>query len=138
MEQPELTPQFTEVLGLRDYWRVVRQRWWVVALCVVVVTATAVGMSLHQAPVYRATTTVVHQGTSLAQAVLGANVANYQDPARVMQTAASSVTVEDVATRAKQELNSPRSPDELARMVTATPSTNSDLLQISATSGDAA
>ena len=138
MEQPELTPQFTEVLGLRDYWRVVRQRWWVVALCVVVVTATAVGMSLRQAPVYRATTTVVHQGTSLAQAVLGANVANYQDPARVMQTAASSVTVEDVATRAKQELNSPRSPDELARMVTATPSTNSDLLQISATSGDAA
>ncbi len=136
MDQSDQSPESFGTVELRDYWRVIRERMWIVLLCVVVMVAAAVGMSLRTVPLYRATATVVREGTTLAEAIFGAQVNDYQNPERVqqmLQTSADSVTVEATAQRVKEELKSARSAGQLAAMVTAVPSTNADTLLISAT-----
>jgi tyrosine-protein kinase Etk/Wzc len=48
----------SEELSLRDYWRIIGKRKWVVILTAVVLTASAAGFSFLQTPIYEASTTL--------------------------------------------------------------------------------
>lgn len=132
--QDTLTYEQGDALDLTDYLKVVRDRWWVILVCVVVVLGAALVSSFTQTPLYKATAKIVRQQGSLEAALFGSSFLQYQDPVRLTQTAAGLVTVEEVATLVKEDLSSPRSPTELSEMVQATPDTKSDVISISATS----
>ena len=48
----------SEELSLKDYWRIIGKRKWVVILTAVVLTASAAGFSFLQTPIYEASTTL--------------------------------------------------------------------------------
>ena len=66
-----------DTLDLRDYLAVLRRRRWLVVLVTLVVTATAVGVSLLQTPMYEATADVLvepvrrSEDTTLQSILLG-------------------------------------------------------------------
>jgi Mrp family chromosome partitioning ATPase/capsular polysaccharide biosynthesis protein len=135
--QDAFTYEQADAADLADYLRVIRARWWVIVLCVVVVLGASVYSSANKTPLYQATAKIVRQQGSLEAALFGTSFLQYQDPVRLTQTAAGLVTVEQVAALVKAELGSPLSPEELSRMVTATPDTKSDVISIKAVSTSA-
>ena len=132
--QDTFTYEQADAADLADYLRVIKARWWVIVVCVVVVLGASVYRSTGQTPLYRATAKIVRQQGSLEATVFGSQFLQNQDPVREMQTAAGLVTVEEVATLVKKELGSQRSPGDLADMVTAAPDSKSDVISISAVS----
>ena len=130
--QEPLTNEQSRPVHLNDYLKVLRERWWVIVVCVLVILVAVMVQSYRQTPQYSATAKIVRQQGSLESALFGTQFLQYSDPVRALQTAASTVTVEGVATLVKQELNSQRSLTELSGMVTATPDTKSDVISIAA------
>jgi len=55
----QVTPEETSTLELRDYLRVLRRRKWTILITIVVCVGIALAMSLTQAPVYNASTSVL-------------------------------------------------------------------------------
>ena len=121
---------------LRDYWRVVRERKWLVLLTVGVVLAASLAVSLLTTPRYEATATIVRENATLAETFFGAQSPSAGDPQRALQTAAGSVFVAQVADRAKAKLGSPLSIDRSHRDGNGGAEADSNMLLISAESED--
>ena len=73
----------TTELGLRDYWRVIARRRWLVFIALFATMIPAVALSVMQEPVYTATAQMLLQSKP-GEAIFGTNTA-YVDPDRVVQ-----------------------------------------------------
>src|SRR3954470_6378305 len=119
---------------LRDYLRVVRRRKWIILQAVILVPAVAVGLSLRQEKVYKASSEVLLvQQNAVNQLNNFNDPSTYQQPDRRAQTQADLARVPLVATSALEiagYVN--RSSDDFLAHSSATTKTNSDLLELSA------
>ena len=88
--------------GLREYLHVLRRRKWIVLLCVVVVPLAAVGFSLRQSPLYRASADVLLRYQTLPSTLSGVadpNSAANVDPTRTMNTQLQIASLPTLADR---------------------------------------
>jgi succinoglycan biosynthesis transport protein ExoP len=115
-----------------------RERKWIIILAVVVAVGLALAYSISRTPLYQATTAVARQTAALDQTLFGTSVFQLQDAQRQLQTGASLVKLTAVAQMVRSDLNSMRSTGALLGMVTVTPSSQTDLMRISAESADPA
>jgi len=126
--------------GLEDYFRVLRERWWVVVASILVIVAAVAGWSLSTTPLYRATADLVFERQRLDTALLGVQLFTYEsDQSRAIQTAIAAVTRnESIAEGVQLQLNTQKSPHDLVKMVTTASERNTNLVSISAESPDPA
>jgi Mrp family chromosome partitioning ATPase/capsular polysaccharide biosynthesis protein len=119
--------------SLRGYLRVVRRRKWVILLAVLLVPAVAVGLSLRQEKVYKATSQVLLVQQNPADQFNGINNQSGAQPAdRQAQTQADLARVPPVARKTLELAGLHRSADDFLAHSSAAAATNSDLLLLSA------
>jgi receptor protein-tyrosine kinase len=118
--------------SLRDYLRVVRRRKWIILQAVLLVPAVAVGLSLRQDKVYKATSEVLLVQQNPADQFNGITQSGTQPADRQAQTQADLARVPQVARRTLSLAGLKRSPDQFLSNSSATAKTNSDLLELSA------
>ena len=123
-----------DTLDLRDYLAVLRRRRWLVVLVTIVVTATAVGVSLLQTPVYEATADVLvepvrrSEDTTLESILLGESA---------VETERRVITSRPVTERVIEDLGLDVAPDELVDDVSTSIQGDSMVIAVSATNTDA-
>jgi polysaccharide biosynthesis transport protein len=118
--------------SLRDYLRVVRRRKWIILQAVILVPAVAVGLSLRQEKVYKATSQVLLVQQNPANQFNNGSQVPVTPPDRQAQTQAELVRVPAVAQKAIEIAGVDITSDEFLSHSSATPRTNSDLLELSA------
>jgi polysaccharide biosynthesis transport protein len=124
---------------LRDYLRVARRRKWIIAQAVILVPLVAVGLSLHQRKIYRASAQVLLATPNVANQLNGINdPALTQDADRRAQTQADLARVPDVAREALRIAGLRRSVDDFLSHTSAAAKTNADLLELAAEDHDPA
>jgi Mrp family chromosome partitioning ATPase/capsular polysaccharide biosynthesis protein len=127
-----------EPLGLTDYFRVIRERFWIIAAAVAIVLAATLAVSLTSTPQYRASTRLEYNKNNLEQALFGSQVFSTYNQDREVQTGAMLVELESLAQAVKDQLGSARSSGALLGMISVSPRTNTNILDIEAVSSDAA
>lgn len=129
-----------ESLGLTDYIRVLRERWWVIAATIAVVLIATLAISLTATPQYRASTRLLYAKNNLEQAVFGTQVftASASSVDREVQTGAMLVELEPLAQKVQEQLGSARSTGSLLGMVSVNPKANTNVIDIAAVSSDPA
>jgi succinoglycan biosynthesis transport protein ExoP len=118
-----------------DYFRVVRERKWVILVTLVAVVAAVAAYSLLKTPTYRATAEILRQTVALDETLFGKTVFS-SDATRQLETGANLVKLNKVATMVKEDLQSERSVESLLKMTSATAVGNTDIIRISAESAD--
>lgn len=122
-ERPEMT--------LRDYWRVVMRRKWIVVAGVLAAVVPAVVLSLLQDPQYRATAEVIIR-TSNSDSVFNTGSQANRDPDRVIQNEISVLEGDVVLAKLKGNLGLALDPPG----VKGTARTDTDVVAVSVESGD--
>jgi Mrp family chromosome partitioning ATPase len=118
---------------LRDYLRVAKRRKWIIAQAIVLLPLVAVGLSLHQKKMYRATAEVLLATQNVANQLNGINDPTLsQDADRHAQTQADLARVPAVARETLRLAHLNRSLDDFLKHSGATAKTNADLLELSA------
>src|SRR5438128_12169906 len=129
----------TRTTTLRDYLHVARRRKWIIALAIVLVPLVAVGLSLHQRKMYRASAEVLLATPNVANQLNGITDSGLsQDAERFAQTQADLARVPAVARGALSLAGVRGSVDDFLSVSSATPRTNADLLDLSAENHDPA
>ena len=118
------------------YLRVLRERWAVILVIVILAVGLAYLYSSRQTPTYSATSKVLRQTAALDQTLFGTSVFQYQDAQRQLQTGVDLIESRAVAQMVKDDLGSSRSVGSLLSMVVATTGSQTDIIQISAESPD--
>jgi Mrp family chromosome partitioning ATPase/capsular polysaccharide biosynthesis protein len=116
------------VSTLSDYVEVLRRRWWVVLLPLVIVPVAAVLLSLRQPALYEASAQVLTSRDSLATQLEGLSDQTAEDPERNAQTQAQLARGPEVARRALGTAQLDRSPSDLLDASSVTPAPEADLL----------
>ena len=117
---------------LRDYLRVANRRKWIIAQAIVLLPLVAVGLSLHQRKLYRASAEVLLATQNVANQLNGINDPTLsQDADRHAQTQADLARVPAVARQTLQLAGLQRSVDSFLNHSSATAKTNADLLELS-------
>jgi receptor protein-tyrosine kinase len=112
---------------------VLRRRWHVIVISVVLVTVAAAGFSLLQRPEYTSSSTLLFQDTHFDQQLFGTNFTPpIADPTREAATNLSLVSLPSVAARVAQALHT--TPGRVQAEVTASSVGQANLVQVSATS----
>jgi polysaccharide biosynthesis transport protein len=124
------------VSTLRDYVDVLKRRWWVVLLPLVIVPVAAVLVSLRQPALYEASAQVLIRGESLATQLERLSDPTTEDPERNAATQAQLARVPEVARRALEEAEVNRSPSDLLGASSVTPAPEADLLTFSVQDAD--
>lgn len=138
MNGPQPTPGVAETVSLDAYFRVLRERKWIIITIVAVAVTLVLGASLRMTPQYRATATVLRQTAALDRTLFGTSVFDFQDATLQLQTGANLVKLDAVAKMVKAELKSPRAPQSLRAMVSVTTVAQFDIIRISAQGPDPA
>lgn len=114
-------------------WRVLRERWWIVALAAIICFAAALGKALTSTKQYEATSKLLLRKSSLSTAVLGTDVFPTSiDPARDTTTNILLVKSGEVTNAVKRALNLPASASALSDQVTAQSEENADVIDVTA------
>ena len=123
----------SEPLPLERYIRVLRQRLWVIVLCVVVcVGATVLYVSTAES-VYEAEADLLVTPVEGSEALVGLPlVRESNDPTRDVETVSRLVTSGAVSQRVKSDLGTDRTPRALLSHVTAEPVAQSNIVAITA------
>jgi Mrp family chromosome partitioning ATPase/capsular polysaccharide biosynthesis protein len=129
--------EIRESLGLADYLRVIRERFWVIAAVVAVVLAATLALSITATPQYRASTRLLYQKNNLEQALFQSQVFTASNNDRDVQTGALLVELSPIADAVKTQLDSQRSADSLLKMVSVVTHTNTNVIDIEAVSSSA-
>jgi polysaccharide biosynthesis transport protein len=117
---------------LRDYLRVANRRKWVIAQAIVLLPLVAVGLSLHQRKMYRASAEVLLATQNVANQLNGINDPTLsQDADRHAQTQADLARVPAVADETLHLAGLKRSVDNFLNHSSASAKTNADLLELS-------
>ncbi len=133
---PDAEEERYETPELRDYLRVLGERWWVVVLSVVVVVLITLLVSLMATPQYKAVASLVYQRNTLDRALFGAQVFENVNQARDVETGAALVKLDSVAAGVKEQTGSTLSDQELLDMVNVKPEGSTDVVHIEAVSPD--
>jgi succinoglycan biosynthesis transport protein ExoP len=120
-----------------DYFRVVRERKWVILTTLLVVVAAVLAYSLLATPKYRATAEILRQTVNFEETLFG-NTVFYSDVARQLETGANLVKLNKVAQMVKDSLESERSVESLLKMTSATTVGETDIIRVSVESADPA
>ena len=126
-----------EQQGLKRYVETLQERIWIIAGCVLVAVAIAVGYLLTTDKVYEAQadlliTPVPTENATLVSLGL---LRESNDPAREVDTASQLVTTHAVAERVSDQLGGNRSPDDLLDDVEAQPVAQSNIVAVTAEGG---
>jgi Mrp family chromosome partitioning ATPase/capsular polysaccharide biosynthesis protein len=130
--------QTREALELRDYLRVIRERFWVIPATVLVVLAVTLVVTFVSTPQYRTSTRLEYKKNNLEQAAFGEQAFVNTNQDREVQTGAELVKVEPVAEAVRKDLNSPRTTSALLAMISVKSKTGSNIIDIYAEGPDAA
>ena len=123
VDRPEMT--------LRDYWRVVRRRKWIVLAGIVAAVVPAVALSLSHQPLYRAEAHVLIQSES-SGTVFESGSTRAVDSARTVQNEISVLEGDVVYQRVKEILQVTADPPE----VTGSSSDSTDIVTVGVVSSD--
>ena len=139
---PEWIQPAVEQEGIGRYAQTLRERWWVVALCLLLTTGAAIAYVAASPKSYEAEadlliTPVPAEAESLVRLGLPSRSA---DPLRDVQTSARLVTTHEVATRAQDALTgvpeASGSATDLLEKIESEPVAESNLVAVTATAGD--
>jgi len=118
---------------LVDYLRVLRRRWWLVALLTILTTAAALAVSLSGQKQYEATTEVLLRTQEPINSVLTPEAGLAPaDPERELNTQVQLIRKADTAYEAQRRLRLGRSAGDLLEQVETDVSTSSDIVDITA------
>jgi capsular exopolysaccharide synthesis family protein len=121
---------------LKDYLHVIRVRKWIIIVAVLIVTATAVVVSLLQAPVYQGEAHILVTAQDAGSALLGASLSDLTgDAARGLQTQVQLMQQRPLAERVIRKLGLRVTPDKLLERVTVTAEGQTNLVSIVVTDG---
>src|SRR4051794_821232 len=115
--------------------RVVRERWPIILASVVVCTGIAMAFALTATKQYEASARLLFRTSNLTS-LIDPTTANSANPQRDQGTNLLLVGSSAVATRVKQALKLPDSPDDLLGQIDATSEPETDLINIPATDPD--
>lgn len=119
--------------SLEESWAILRRRWWIFALCCVVLGAAAYGVTTRQAPKYSA------QVTMQVYPVQPSGEIDYNTlvfAERLAQTYQRLITIRPVLESVIAELNLPYDVDELKGNVSAQVQSDSELVLVQVSDGD--
>src|SRR5688572_14638218 len=128
-----LTPH-GEQSSLRRYAETIRERWWLIVLCVVLATAVGAAYVSITEKVYEANADLlVTPVPSGDDATMGLGlIRESNDPSRDVSTVSRFVSSVPVARRVKQTLGSRETPNELLERITAEPVAQSSVVTVGA------
>jgi polysaccharide biosynthesis transport protein len=121
---------------LRDFGRVLREQWWLIALCVILSAAVAVAYAETRPRDYRATAKLLLQQDNPNSQLAGTG-APFIDPVRQAATDQQLVTSAPVATQVAKELRLGSRAPGLLSDVTAAVNGDSNLLSVTASGRNA-
>jgi succinoglycan biosynthesis transport protein ExoP len=130
----------TENSALVNAVRVVRERWWIIAICAVVCFAVILGLSLHAQKQYTATASLLVKPSNLP-AVIAPSQSTPTDPntlARQQSDDVSVLTSSQIAETVKNKLNLSESVADLQSQVQANVDSTDDIITVSVTDPDPA
>lgn len=115
--------------------RLLRERWWIIALCFVLGASVAVALDKRKTAQYQATATLLLGATGTnVSGVLNANASSVSnDPQRDQGTTLLLVTSSSVTDRVRRLLKLPESSKDLATRVVAEAEADANLINITAT-----
>ncbi len=117
--------------GLLNAWRVIRERWWIVALAAIVCAAAAIGRAATTTKQYSATSKLLLQQSNLASAIGNTNLfPSSIDPQRTATTDILLLTSADVGQAVRYALHTPESVSDLLSQVSVSSEQNTDVLDI--------
>ncbi|MFN8164562.1 MAG: P-loop NTPase, partial [Solirubrobacterales bacterium] len=124
---------------LTTLWRVVRERWWIVAGTTALCVIASLVLSLTSQTTYEATSSLVFRDPGLSSAVTGgaALFPSSTDPQREAATNTELVRSLDVAKLVVEDLSLNESAESLLDSVTISDEENTDIVDITASSSNA-
>lgn len=125
-------------MELRDYIHVIRARKWVIIQAVVIVTLTALVVSLLTPKTYEGTAQVLITEKDTASAILGSALPLSSQPERTLQTQVQMMGIRPVAEATIKKLGLQTTPDELMKRVSVSAVGQTNIVKIVATDADAA
>lgn len=137
--QPPLKAGRAEPRAFPRYYRTIIEHWWLVVLCTAIAVAGAAAYVATAPKRYSAVAEMlVAPVPTTDSTLLGLPVVHQSsDPTRDMETAASLITTQQVATAVVNALHLRQSPNDLMSNVTANAIGNSDLVGVQATASTA-
>ena len=130
---PPVTVQAQRPSAFLRLLRVLRERWWIVALSALVCTLTALAVSLSSPKEYEASASLLFRNPGFSDALFGSDVfAPSLDPARESSTNLLLVESREVAGAVKRELGLDETTSELLDKVEVEERTNADIVEIRA------
>ena len=121
-------------LDLAQLLRVLKERKWIIIALALAALCMSLALSMTSTPLYRATSDVLLQNTTLDKALFGSQIFQVSDQQRALTTAANLVVLDRVAEMVKADLASSQSVQSLREMITVTTAPAADLIAISAVS----
>ncbi|HMO00715.1 MAG TPA: Wzz/FepE/Etk N-terminal domain-containing protein [Miltoncostaeaceae bacterium] len=138
MESRRASDSLSEPLAVRRILSILRRRWWIVAVCALVVPAVAVALSRTQTPVYESSSEVLLSQQNLAAALTGTiDYSINRDPQRITSTQAEVARSPVVARRTVAAVPGSGTADDLLESSSVTASEDTDLLTFTVSNGDA-
>jgi Mrp family chromosome partitioning ATPase/capsular polysaccharide biosynthesis protein len=122
--------QDRETRDLSDYLKVLRERFWIIPVAVVIVVGAALAMSLTATPQYRSSARLYYDRSNLEQFVFGARVVSSADQDRAVETAGVLVKLQPVADKVIEQLASTRTATQLLEMISVRAETDKDVVDI--------
>ncbi len=105
-------------IGLEDYLRVLRDRGWIIAVCVVVVFAVVLVKSLRTTPLYSSSAQIVYEPSDISSVLSGYQIFSYDyDRDRTIETAIASIgRNEEIAEAVQEQLEAAACPVLIGRL----------------------
>lgn len=122
-------------LDLRAYLHVLRRRWKAIALVVILVVGTALGLSLRETPMYRASSVLLIRQSDSSQLVAGTPIGNVYDAARRLNNDVLLFRSDAVLLAVAERYDGPLNPGRVRASVS---SDTSDVMAASITAADPA
>jgi tyrosine-protein kinase len=133
---PERDSELAETPGLVHALHVLRERWWVIALCALVSLAAAVAYVERKPNQYTATASLQFTANSVPSQVAGVGSGQSSDPEGEKNTNVQLVTTTPVAAAVIERLKLKTTPAELLGQVSASDPQNDYVVDIAVTDGD--
>jgi Mrp family chromosome partitioning ATPase len=119
---------------LRDYLRVVRERWWVILIVTALFGGAAVAYSLSQQPTYQAETSLRFVDTAADADLVGATAIPSSTPEQLAAQSAEAITRPGVLADVRHRLHTKTKVDDLQKQVEAQPEALTNFVVIRAKS----
>lgn len=136
MDEDRQLPDAPRYASLRDYLRVLRERWILILACTLVVGAAAFAYSASQAKVYQARATLQPQERSQDIGLIGTGSGPVTSPQALTAELAARAERDSVAKEVADSLDGGLSSQQIAGKVAASVDVRTNLVEISASDAD--